>query len=329
MHTMAALLLLCCATASTAAAADDALANALSSVVFLNEGTVRSTDSFSRLTQCNGFTECYTTWECGAVRDNLYNTTIEAKPTPPAIGMRSAVPLGGLGTGTFELRADGSFADWQVENQGPALATDKAQNSKLPTLDGALLGLRLGDSFVTTLQTHPVAATGEPALPAAEALSYSGSYPFSRHTLNDSRMPRGVSAQLYSFSAVKLHDENASALPAVAFTVVLENAGSEPLNASFLLTLPLAATPRTSRRGSTAAGVIKTIGGGASAGSCIRACNAEPACTHWDLDLTPSPGVPAVPATNATVMKDHDCPGSDLWTSATRLHGYTDITQVR
>ena len=40
---------------------------------------------------------------------------------PPPLGIRSAVPLGGLGTGSFELRADGSVQDWLVENQGPGL----------------------------------------------------------------------------------------------------------------------------------------------------------------------------------------------------------------
>jgi hypothetical protein len=42
--------------------------------------------------------------------------------------------------------------------------------------------------------------------------------------LSDSRLPAGLSAQVYAYSAVKLHDENASALPAVttvAFTLVL------------------------------------------------------------------------------------------------------------
>ena len=31
---------------------------------------------------------------------------------PPPNGMRSAVPLGGLGAGNFELRADGAFTEW-------------------------------------------------------------------------------------------------------------------------------------------------------------------------------------------------------------------------
>ena len=248
--------------ATTTTSLERSLERSLRSLVFLNSGTVRATDSFEHLTQCNGFTECYTTWHCPSVpgsqngpgpgcntaipwncqmRDPLYLTTRKS-PTVPPVGMRSAVPLGGLGTGTFELRADGSFADWQIENQGPALATDKDQNSKIPHLSGAFLGLRLG-GFATALQTHPSAG-----LPAAEMLTYSGAYPFSRHVLNDSRLPAGLSAEVYSYSAVKLDDENKSALPAVAFTLVVENSGDAPINGSFLLTLPLASTVSTTRR---------------------------------------------------------------------------------
>ena len=38
-------------------------------------------------------------------------------PRAPPLGMRSAVPIGGMGTGTFELRGDGEVRDWLVENQ--------------------------------------------------------------------------------------------------------------------------------------------------------------------------------------------------------------------
>jgi len=52
----------------------------------------------------------------------------------------------------------------------------------------------------------------------------------------------------FRYSPLKLHDENASALPAVAFTLVLTNTGAEAVNASFLLALPLASFTATSRR---------------------------------------------------------------------------------
>lgn len=210
------------------------------------------------------------------------------------------MPLGGLGTGTFELRADGSFADWQIENQGPALATDKVQNSKLPILEGALLGLRLGSGFATTMRTHPPGG-----LPAAEALNYSGAYPIARLGLSDSRLPRGVAATVYAYSAFKLHDENASALPAAAFTLVLENNGDAAVNFSFLLTLPLASTASTSRRTDPRDPSVIKIVAGLSAAGCLKACSATPNCSYWDLDSQATPAVPAVPAVPARVMPDH------------------------
>ena len=51
--------------------------------------------------------------------------------------MRSAVPLGGLGTGSVELRADGRFLDWLVENEGPGLN----EHGKIPVKEEMLLGL--------------------------------------------------------------------------------------------------------------------------------------------------------------------------------------------
>jgi hypothetical protein len=281
----------------------DLLAESLRSVKFRNGGEVRFTDKFERLTQCNGFTECYTSWECNLVKDYLYDTTAGGRqsPTVPAVGMRSAMPLGGLGTGTFELRADGSFADWQVENQGPALATDAVQNSKLPLLEGALLGVKVGHMPATTLRTHP-----PPGLPAAEALSYSGAYPFARLGLNDSRLPVGLSANVFAFSAMRLHDPNASALPAVAFTLVLDNRGNTSLNASFMLTLPLASTASTSRRTAINDRSVIRIVANLSAAGCLKACGNTPNCSYWDLDLDVTPAVPAVPATPPQIKPDHD-----------------------
>ncbi len=51
------------------------------------------------------------------------------------------MPLGGLGTGSFELRADGSFSDWMIENQGTALALNYDVNSKIPVKDEAFIAL--------------------------------------------------------------------------------------------------------------------------------------------------------------------------------------------
>jgi non-lysosomal glucosylceramidase len=43
-------------------------------------------------------------------------------PTAPPLGIRSAPQLGGVGAGSIELRADGSFRDWTIARRlvGPA-----------------------------------------------------------------------------------------------------------------------------------------------------------------------------------------------------------------
>ena len=53
---------------------------------------------------------------------------------PPPLGMRSAVPLGGFGVGSIELRADGSFHDYLLENQGPGLIHSEHKSSLWPTV---------------------------------------------------------------------------------------------------------------------------------------------------------------------------------------------------
>ena len=57
--------------------------------------------------------------------------------TAPGLGMRSAIPLGGLGAGTMELRGDGTFHEVTIHNAHPAAA------AKQGVLADALLGLRV------------------------------------------------------------------------------------------------------------------------------------------------------------------------------------------
>ena len=58
--------------------------------------------------------------------------------TPPN-GMRSAPALGGVSTGSTELRADGSFREWTIFNQGPA------GSGKYGIVDDAWLAVRVGN----------------------------------------------------------------------------------------------------------------------------------------------------------------------------------------
>ena len=76
--------------------------------------------------------------------------------------MRSAVPLGGLGTGTVELRSDGSFHDWLLENQGPGLIHTVHKGSHWPGGKVAkpefVLGMRAAAASTPSAQTAGSAA---------------------------------------------------------------------------------------------------------------------------------------------------------------------------
>ena len=53
-------------------------------------------------------------------------------------GIRSAPPLGGLGAGSVELRADGTLSQWTIFNQHPAAS------GKYGAVDDAVLFARVG-----------------------------------------------------------------------------------------------------------------------------------------------------------------------------------------
>ena len=99
----------------------------------------------------------------------------ESTKHPPS-GMRSAVPLGGLGTGSFELRADGTIHEWTIENQSPGGSAKLNKGA----LNLAIFGVRVADgdkSKASLLRIH-----APHGYPGVESLSYSGSYPVSKLT---------------------------------------------------------------------------------------------------------------------------------------------------
>jgi len=297
----------------------------LKAVKFLNSGLITSSSNYSRVEQCSSFSECYSVWTCGSPRDYLWDVTAAngSVPSPstvsaPPLGLRSSVPLGGLGSGTFELRGDGTFADWTIENQGTALAANAVQNSKIPLKEEAFLGIYVSPTdgstkaFAASIQTSPSSNLPE----GVEALTYSGAYPFSRLIVNDSRLPL-ASASIFAYSyytpGISTDPATASGLPFVAFSLqVSAPAAGEPVNVSFLLSLPLSTSVDTLRPilggRDTRNQTIKTIIN-ISAPECLAACSATDNCSWW----THSPPIPAVPDITRT---DHDCAGDDIYSPA-------------
>ena len=163
----------------------------------------------------------------------------DALKAPPA-GIRSGVPLGGYGTGTLELRADGSLADWQIFNNSPAGGGPKIN------LEEAFFGLRVapleGEGQSWTIRTH-----APEELPSIDQLAYAGAFPVSRLSLIDPALQLHVS--LYAYSDFHLHDAAQAATPAAIFTFILTNPTTEALETSVMFNVPnhIEGTFRTER----------------------------------------------------------------------------------
>jgi non-lysosomal glucosylceramidase len=201
--------------------------NPLSHLQFENIGTVTKDMEFRYFHQPDDYLENPDLWSIRSDAMYLYRVDGAKKVAPPE-GMRSAVPLGGLGSGTLELRADGSLGDWNIFNNSPAYG-EKVQ------IEDALFGIRTveanGKVFVSALRIHPPAG-----IPAIQQIQYSGEFPVSRLKFNDPKL--SVAVDLYAYSEFKLRDPDASATPAAIFTFVLRNPTTHTIPTSLVFMLP-------------------------------------------------------------------------------------------
>ena len=201
----------------------------------------------------------------------------EGAPTPgvydvdaPASGVRSAVPLGGLGTGSVELRGDGSLHEWTIHNAGPNGA------AKIQSYPAAAFGLAVNGGAPRLLQTHPHLSS--PA--GVAALRYSGAHPVSRLEVLDQSATGTLSASLLAFSTLRMADLRASARPAAAFVLdaTQRAGGNAPANASFSLLLPLLVEEDQDRSGGTPFGAPLPA---TTAAACRRRCASATGCSSW------------------------------------------------
>jgi non-lysosomal glucosylceramidase len=201
--------------------------NLLPQLQFENSGTVTRDMDFRYLVQPDDYLETPDLWNIRSDAGYLYRVDGGERRSPPD-GMRSAVPLGGLGSGTVELRADGSFRDWNIFNNSPAYG-DKVQ------LDDALFGIRVsrenGKAYASALRSRPPWG-----LPAIQQIQYSGDFPVSRLQFSDPDLP--ISVSLYAYSEFKPRDADASCTPAAIFTFFVRNPSTQPIHASLLFLLP-------------------------------------------------------------------------------------------
>ena len=162
--------------------------------------------------------------------------------TTPA--QNSGIPLGGIGTGTIELRPDGEFHEWQISNQtrwstvcGGDPAADDGEN-----LAGALsfllrtqeegrpdsammrrLGFGMGcggsvEEYNNRMYTHPK---------PVEEIRYSGTFPMATLNYIDKELP--VSVALEALSPFVPHEQETAGTPGFYLTFRLQNISEKPV----------------------------------------------------------------------------------------------------
>ena len=216
----------------------------------------------------------------------LFNGVVDRGPapslSPPPMGMRSAVPLGGLGAGALELRADGTVHEVTIVNQSPAGA------AKFGVLADMMLGARIGGVARALRTAPPSYADGA----GVSALTYGGLYPLTRLTMNNATadfVPAATAVSVFAYSKLVPGDPVSSAAPAIAFTLTVTNGGTAPLEASLFVSLPLGAVNDCARRSKQPA--VANVTGLAGPAQCLAACAAAANCSSWTMDSVSQGGV--------------------------------------
>lgn len=130
-------------------------------------------------------------------------------------GVRSSVPLGGLGTGHYELRADGTFHLSTIQNQSPA-----GEPWQGVIRDFILAVAVNGVPYVVRLQ--PLGG-----ITNVPSIVYSGQYPVSKLEF--------LGLSLYAYSTVTPSDNDVSNTPAVVFSLDVNNPTATTMNVTFMI----------------------------------------------------------------------------------------------
>jgi non-lysosomal glucosylceramidase len=204
----------------------------------------------------------------------------------PPVGMRSSVPLGGIGAGSFELRADGTVHEFTAHEASPA------GSAKLGVVGDLMLGVRVapanqqGAPGVARAVRTGYLGSAYGAAQTVDAITYSGSYPLSRLAIEDAGLASTglvASPAVYAYSRFAPGDLNRSSAPAVSFTFTATNpSATDSADVSLFLSLPWGAINDCfSDNGNTS---LTTSA--ASAAACMHTCLAQPEekCAAWQWD---------------------------------------------
>lgn len=205
-------------------------------------------------------------------------TATQLPPAPivvPPTGIRNAVPIGGLGAGTLELRGDGTFHEITIHSASPA------GSAKYGTQPDMLLATAVNGapSSARALRTSPPAY----AAPGVSSIAYRGSYPVSRLDISDDTLSAaGLSASLFAYHHLVPGDSPTSAAPAVVFSLLVTNGGSSPANVSLLLQVPFGGMSDCSRVDAKYASNSSQPNAAACQSACASAPPSE-SCAAWNF----------------------------------------------
>jgi uncharacterized protein (DUF608 family) len=195
----------------------------LARLKFKNSGVVRREMEFQYFDQPLAYAEDFDHWNTIGKARYLYQVE-EGREIDPPTGMRSSVPLGGLGSGTVELRADGSLRDWEIYNNSPAGGV-KIQ------IDDAFFGVWTKPSGQPSkaliLRTRPLQS-----MPTVSQIEYAGAFPVSRLRFSDPQLPLAI--ELYGYSEFHPFDAEFSGTPCAIFSVFLHNTARDSVEVSLL-----------------------------------------------------------------------------------------------
>lgn len=200
----------------------------LSSLKFRNEGIVTKNTKFKYIVTPCYYMEGINQWHVDKKFEYLYELN-EGKKIAPPTGMRSAVPLGGLGAGTLELRVDGSIKDWNIFNNSPA-------GGKKINLNNAFFAIRFASNDNKSYKNFILRTQPPESLSAIKQISYSGAFPVSKLRFSDPNLPFNLT--LYAYCEYNIGNAKGSATPAVIFSFNLYNPTNKNFTTDLLFNLP-------------------------------------------------------------------------------------------
>jgi len=154
--------------------------------------------------------------------------------------LASGIPLGGLGTGSIEIRVDGKIYDWHIFNNGPWSSRSDDRRAVYMKEDDMFFAIRTcpkgGFPIVRLLRAGSYELGGDPyTLPwvkPVEGIEFVGEPPFALLRYDDPSLH--VEVELEAFSPLIPGNVKNSSTPAAIFRFKLRNKGQEEVDVSLL-----------------------------------------------------------------------------------------------